>query len=234
MMRIAFLGYNEPDGQYFGNGVVRVIYNQAQMLKQRGNEVYYYHLFSKAEYKNLNRFLKDNAIDIALWHMTTLKFKGRLHTPCPLVCLWHTTPVFHQDTDMVCEKYHVKPWVAKLLKTRTVNWLYIKLHDAFNAMAFAYLFAKADKLILLSEKFKPVFFPAKLFPRKVAAISNFVDNSLLDVVVDWDDKRNEVLYVGRLDNRQKRLGLLLKVWETIEKQYYVTNWKLSICGGGAR
>ena len=62
--RIAFLGYNEPDGKIFGNGVVRVIYNQAQMLKKHGYEVFYYHLFSKEEYRGLNRFLEGNDIEL--------------------------------------------------------------------------------------------------------------------------------------------------------------------------
>lgn len=233
-MRIAFLGYNEPDGKHFGNGVVRVIYNQAQMLKQRGHVVLYYHLFSKEQYRGLDGFLKENAIDVALWHMTTLKFKGRLHTPCPLICLWHNTPVFHQDTVMVCEKYHVNGWLGKILKTRIINWLYIKLHDLYNVLAFTYITAKAEKMVLLSEKFMPVFFPAKLFPRKVTAISNFLDKSLLDVSLDRSAKANEVLYVGRLENRQKRLDLLLKVWEKVEKVYCVTNWKLNICVGWGR
>ena len=229
-MRIAFLGYNEPDGQHFGNGVARVIYNQAYMLKQRGNEVYYYHLFSKAEYKNLNRFLTENAIDIAVWHMTSLKLKGRLHTPCPLVCLWHSTPVFHHGTVVFCEKYKVKPFVAKILKTKPINWLFVKSHDIFNVLAFTYVTARADKMVLLSEGFRKVFFPAKLFPEKVVAISNFLAKDLMETEVDWQQKRKEVLFMGRLDNKQKRIDLLLQVWSKIEDD--VSDWILNICGGG--
>lgn len=232
MKRVAFLGYNEPDGKNFGNGVVRVIYNQAQMLKERGYEVFYYHLFSREQYRGLNSFLRENAIDVAVWHMTTLKFRGHLHTPCPLICLWHNTPIFHHDTSVFCEKYHVKPVVSKLLRTRLMNWLFVKFHDLFNILAFTYVTACADKMVLLSEKFRSIFFPAKLFPHKVTAISNFLDKQFLDVDVDWGEKQKEVLYMGRLENNQKRVDLLLKIWEKIEKCYSVTNWKLNICGGG--
>ena len=230
--RIAFLGYNEPDGKTFGNGVVRVIYNQAQILKERGHEVYYYHLFSRKQYKNLNRFLKENAIDIAVWHMTTLKVRGRLHTPCPLICLWHNTPVFHHDTGVLCAKYRVKPFFAKVLKTRLFNWLYIQFHDSYNILAFSYVTKCADKMVLLSDRFKPVFPPAKLFPKKVTAISNFLSKELINVEIDLHEKMKEVLYMGRLDNKQKRIDLLMQVWERIEKRYNVSNWKLNICGGG--
>lgn len=119
--RIAFLGYNEPDGKTFYNGVVRVIYNQAQMLKELGHEAFYYHLFSREQYMGLNSFLSENAIDVAVWRMTTLKIRGRLHTPCPLICLRHTTPVFHHDTSVFCEKYHVNFFVSKILKTKLMK-----------------------------------------------------------------------------------------------------------------
>lgn len=229
-MRIAFLGYNEPDGKTFGNGVVRVIYNQAQMLKARGHEVFYYHLFSRAQYKGLNRFLKENAINVAVWHTTTLKFKGHLHTPCPLICLWHSTPVFHHDTSVFCEKYQVKPTIAKVLKTRMVNWLYVKFHDFFNVLAFTYITACADKMVLLSEGFKKVFFPAKLMPKKVIAISNFLSKDLIETGIEWNQKKKEVLFVGRLYNKQKRIDLLLQIWSKIES--YASGWMLNICGDG--
>ncbi len=194
--------------------------------------MYYYHLFSKAEYKNLNRFLTENSIDIAVWHMTTLKLKGRLHTPCPLVCLWHSTPVFHHGTVVFCEKYKVKPFVAKILKTKPINWLFVKSHDIFNVLAFTYVTARADKMVLLSEGFRKVFFPAKLFPKKVVAISNFLAKDLMETEVDWQQKRKEVLFMGRLDNKQKRVDLLLQVWSKIEND--VSSWILNICVGGAR
>lgn len=228
--RIAFLGYNEPDGKIFGNGVVRVIYNQAQMLKNRGYEVFYYHLFSKEEYWGLNRFLEEKEIDVAVWHMTTLKFKGRIRTSCPLICLWHNTPVFHNDTSVFCEKYKVKPFFARVLKTKLVNWLFVKSHDLFNVLAFTYITALADKMVLLSEKFIPAFFPAKLFPKKVVAISNFLSDEIMNLEVDLSVKQKEVLYMGRLDNKQKRIDLLLKIWSKIEDS--VSNWVLIICGGG--
>lgn len=201
--RIAFLGYNEPDGKTFGNGVARVIYNQAQILKERGYEVLYYHLFSKKQYKGLNRFLKENAIDVAVWHMTSLKVKGRLHTPCPLICLWHSSPFFKRNL----------------------------LHGLFNGAMFTYVTACADKMVLLSEGFVKRFFPAKLFPKKVMAIPNFLSDELIHQEVDLGKKKKEVLFVGRLDNKVKRIDLLLRVWSKIEE--VVSDWSLNICGEGA-
>lgn len=231
--RIVFLGYNEPDGKTFGNGVARVIYTQCKELRERGHEVFFYHLFSKEQYKGLNDFLIENRIDVAVWHMTTLKIKSRLHTPCPLICLWHNTPVFRHDTKVFCEKYNVPPIAAKFLETKAINWIYGRIHNLYNILAFLYVVRCADRMVLLSEQFIPIFFPSKVYPKKVVAIHNPIDDHFLDINISEKEKRKEVLYMGRLDNKTKRLDLLLDIWQIIEYKYHIDDWTLNICGDGA-
>lgn len=230
MKTICFLGYNEPDGKTFGNGVARVAFNQAKMLRERGYKVIFYHLFSKEEFQNLNAFLSDNSVDIALWHMTTLKIRRRLHTPCPLVCLWHNTPFMSSDNyaEGFCNKYHVGSFVRRVLCGKLVSAALSKMHDCFNALVFTYVTARSDKMVLLSEKFIPGFFAAKLFPKKVIAISNMVDASNGEFCLE--KKKHEVLFVGRLDNKQKRVDLLLKIWAKVENE--CKDWNLNVCGDG--
>ena len=163
----------------------------------------------------------------------TLSNGVRVHTPCPLICLWHSTPVFHFDSTVFCDKYHLNGLLTNVLKTRFGNWLLVQAHDIINVLAFTYVTACADKFVLLSKRFIPIFFPAKLFPNKVTGISNFISRELMDVIVDTQEKKNEVLFMGRLDNKHKRLDLLLQIWEKVEKKYAINNWKLNICGGGS-
>lgn len=230
--RIALLGYNEVNGDGFWNGVSRVIYNQTMMLRERGYEVICHNFFTRDEYKNLNRFLIENKIDLAIWHMTTLKIKGRIHTPCPLICLWHNTPVAQLDIDVFCAKYKINAPIARVLKTKAVRWLILKLKNLYTSIVYTYVTSRADKYVLLSEGFKSLFFPAKVFPKKVTAIPNFLSRQLVDVKVDIWEKKKEVLFVGRMDNAQKRIDLLLQVWKKIEEKYNINDWILNICGGG--
>ena len=134
--------------------------------------------------------------------MTSLKVKGRLHTPCPLICLWHSTPFFKRNL----------------------------FHGLFNGAMFTYITACADKMVLLSAGFVTRFFPAKIFPKKVVAIPNFLSDELIHQEVDLGQKKKEVLFVGRLDNKVKRIDLLLRVWLKIEEA--VDDWSLNICGEG--
>lgn len=230
--RIALLGYNEVKGDIFWNGVSRVVFNQTMMLRERGYEVICCNFFTRDEYKNLNHFLIEKKIDLAIWHMTTLKIKGRIHTPCPLICLWHNTPVAQLDIDVFCVKYKIKLSIAWVLKTKAVRWILLKLKGLYTSLVYTYVTSCADKYVLLSENFKPLFFPAKIFPNKVTAIPNFLSKQLIEVEVDLKEKKNEVLFVGRMDNAQKRIDLLLHIWGKIEKKHFINNWTLNICGNG--
>lgn len=43
-------------------------------------------------------------------------------------------------------------------------------------------------------------------------------------------KKKEIIYVGRLDNRSKKVGRLIKVWSKVGKKY--PDWNLAIVGDG--
>jgi len=206
-MKICFLGYSEPDGKVFANGVMRVVYNMAQLFRARGYEVCFYHLFTRAEYKGVNQFLRDNQVDMAIWHMSSLKFKGQLNTPCPLICLWHNSPFFDSKNN----------------SSKT----YAVFHRVYNALAFVYLTWRANKLVLLSEGFKKGMLAAKLFPNKITAIPNM--NFEEKVEVDWDKKEKRVVYVGRLRG-EKQVDKLLEIWSMLGN--VADGWTLDICGDG--
>ena len=232
MKKIVFLGHNnkEPNGDRIVDGVERVMYNQKIILEERGFEVLYYQLFTKEQYKGLNHYLKENDVDVAVLHMYTPKIKKWLNLPCPLICEWHSTPGYVQDLTQFCEKNHIKDWLYNILKCPLFHWLFLNVHKIHKVFLFTRATAMSDKMVLLSEKFKPIFFPAKLFPSKVIAISNFIDKSMLNVNVDLDEKKKEILYVGRLENKTKRIDLLLQIWSKIERD--INDWRLNICGSG--
>lgn len=100
----------------------------------------------------------------------------------------------------------------------------------YNDLAFTYVTTCADKMVLLSDKFMPIFFPRKVFPKKITAISKFISDGLINQEVDLSEKKKEVLFVGRLDNKQKRIDLLLQIWLKIESR--ANDWILNICGAG--
>lgn len=72
------------------------------------------------------------------------------------------------------------------------------------------------------------FFCGSMCYKKLLSISNpFVAVDLNHNV----QKKKQILYVGRLDENQKYLSLLFKVWGKIQKQ--LPNWNLIIIGDGS-
>lgn len=55
-----------------------------------------------------------------------------------------------------------------------------------------------------------------------------IDNK--DFIYVREYKRNEVLYVGRMDYTQKRIDRIIDVWSHIE--FIIPDWQLTIVGGG--
>ena len=230
MKRICFCGgcHSRPERIY--SGIPRVMLCMDQYFTEKGCEVFYYCLYSREDYRRLNGFLIDNRIDVVVWHMATLKIKGRLRLPCPLVCLWHSSPnlTYHNHFLTISEKYGIPGVVKHLFRWPLTNRIFDGLHRAYCATAFLYLTARADKFVLLSNYYKPVFLPAKVFPNKVTAICNMLPE--LSKFANTVKKNMEVTFVGRLDNRTKQVNLLLEIWKKVEGR--VDDWILNICGTG--
>lgn len=94
---------------------------------------------------------------------------------------------------------------------------------------YSKLYEYSDKIILLSDSY---FYQFKLFVKdakteKVLSIYNpcsFKDN------ITEVDKKNELLFVGRVNITQKRVDILLEIWRKIFINF--PDWKLNIVGDG--
>lgn len=91
------------------------------------------------------------------------------------------------------------------------------------------LYEYSDKIILLSDSY---FYQFKLFVKeaekeKVLSINNPCSfrNNYKEV-----DKKNELLFVGRVNITQKRVDILLDIWHKIFLNF--PDWKLNIVGDG--
>jgi len=90
------------------------------------------------------------------------------------------------------------------------------------------IYFNSDKLILFSEKFisEFQFFYPKASENKIEIIPNFNVYETVNV----KDKKNIVLFVGRLTRVHKRVDLLLKIWSLIYQDF--PSWELLIVGNG--
>jgi glycosyltransferase involved in cell wall biosynthesis len=96
------------------------------------------------------------------------------------------------------------------------------------------LYDNCDCCVLLSAHFIPGFTRiAGRKPDKFHAIGNALTFESRITPSALHQKQKEVLIVSRLDEPVKRLSLALKIWQKIEQEEDLENWKLTIVGDGA-
>lgn len=103
----------------------------------------------------------------------------------------------------------------------------IKLVSGIN-MHLTYLLC--DKYVLLSPSFIPIFkrFAFVPFAKKLTAITNPLT---IDVGSDLQQRKEDVLlYVGRLEEKQKKFSRIASVWRNIATKHQ--GWRLDVVGDG--
>lgn len=239
-MKICFFNLTEAADGKTANGVVRVASVLAAALRERDHAVEFYTPPPKRELKKLGvsagthfrRFLRERGIEIAVWQMGNCRVPFSLkNLPCRLVCVWHNAPNYRNANyaALLAEKYKIRPKILRrALCGRVAGTLIQRAYELYRSRAFRYACRCCDRFVLLSEKFIPEFAPAKAFPRKVCAIANPV--GIAAETFPLSEKKRELLFVGRLENGQKRVDLLLKIWSMLEARF--PDWRLRIVGDG--
>lgn len=150
--------------------------------------------------------------------------------PCRLFCVWHNAPNYRLETyaERLAEKLRVPAFLRGIFLSPPMRFCIRRAYEFYRSRAFFYACARAEKFVLLSEKFISAFPPAKKFPRKVCAIPN--PASFAPVENPLAEKKRELLFVGRLENGQKRVDLLLRIWARLEARF--PEWRLRIVGDG--
>ncbi len=89
------------------------------------------------------------------------------------------------------------------------------------------VYRSSDAYVLLSKSFAPLFRHMAFLPtaRKLYAISNPLTLSVAPA-----EKENAILYVGRLEETQKRVSRVLAIWRKIQSR--LPDWRLDIVGDG--
>lgn len=121
------------------------------------------------------------------------------------------------------------PFLNFLLSTSFFKKLLFALYILKYKKAYKLTYNYSDKIVLLSKGYFEEFksFVSVCDFSNLSAIPN--PCTILSPAVDCK-KVNEILYVGRIDVEQKRVDLVLRVWEKLYKKH--PNWCLSIVGDG--
>ena len=118
---------------------------------------------------------------------------------------------------------------ASLIKNPFI-FFFIKAYFRVNyARDFRRTINCSERLVLLSERFIPEVLNL-LHTKKNDKLTAIPNPAPFDPIHDIDKKENRILFVGRADIRQKRIDLLLRIWEILYKKH--EDWSFDIVGDG--
>lgn len=118
-----------------------------------------------------------------------------------------------------------------LLKLFVFRKILLRKFRALERVCFLQMLSH-DRAVLLSRRFIPLFLKCigiEKCPESLTAIPNPVPFPPQQKCVSGK-KENRILFVGRLQNAQKRVDLLLKSWAMLEPVF--PEWSLDIIGDG--
>lgn len=252
-MRIAITGRIPfcPDR----GGLERSAYTLAKGLEARGHKVYFYHLeghllqdtipsilslhkdFSSLQAReDYHNFLKKFGIELVInqdgMFETSLLFTNTGNSSIRVISVVHTTPLYgYEHLWYITVTRRSTTWteqIKRIVRILIFPWTKFRMFHALKRH-YKMLSQSGSDICLLSKKYRESLDEIDiLFPGKISCIGN--PNSFR-MVNDFSYKKmNEILFVGRIDNKSKQLYILLDIWDIVYKNN--PEWSLTIIGDG--
>ena len=202
------------------------------------------------EYEQLKPFLQRNEIDFIIFQnilgggeiqLKNVRSAADEAGNCKIIFCLHVAPdscltkpslpaEFYRLTHWKIPKVCIKRLITGSLPRPLYNYLALKQTRENFAIYNKY----SDKIVLLSESHIETYCAISKIADKqrVTAIPNPLTFDEFITGKEFAEKQNEVLILCRLSERQKRVTESLKIWQKVQNQQVVKNWKLVIVGGG--
>lgn len=229
---------------YFTKQEIKVYYlSFTKRPEADGERQYYlpdsYNFSSKENISYYNRFLKEKKIDVLI----NQEGNVNIWLPCALenkliyLTVLHFAPNYIPDYYFKnrISKLNLPVYLKKTLETlvcKTIinkcllNYLRFKLKRNYQ-----FHLRNCDRFILLSDRFKSEMLQfSQCIPWNLSAINNPLTFPHRMNKFEVKDKKNILLYVGRMEIGQKRLDLLLRMWKDMSLDY--ETWCLKLVGDG--
>ena len=201
--------------------------------------------YHEEEVGDVYQFLKENKLDVVInqwgqlpeflsyfldkggrqWHEEGGKIISCLHFDPKMISYY--------DELSAIEKKSWREYI-NLVKAKVFANYYAKRDMRRLGETYRKVYELSDAYVLLSEGFVPYFKEATGIKdsSRLYSINNPLtfetnaDSSILD------NKKNVMLVVSRMYERQKRITLVLKVWERLANRRSMRDWELKIVGDG--
>jgi len=185
----------------------------------------------------LSRIIKMNSINIVInqcgFNQEIIKLCTKANPKVPIISVLHSRPDFElvDFNQQLLEHFGRDRYILRIFKTKfkLLYWTYYRRKVSKKLKS---IYDKSSAIVLLSSNYIQSFVETANIndTQKIIAIPNPIDPRFRRCNhTSISIKKKELLYVGRL-NKGKRIDVLLKIWDQLERNY--PDWTLSIVGDG--
>ena len=188
----------------------------------------------KENVKSLRDVLIDNKIQVVInqWGLPfipayTLK-KTVKGLNVKIIAVYHNDPSSNgrtKEVEIAIERCD-NPLKRAFLKMKLYAFKHI------TAASMRYIYKNSDRFMVLSESFIKHFedFTGIRHANKLIVQTNPITIDTEHYELDLSKKQKEIVYVGRIDNQQKRASRVIETWALLEDKH--PDWILKIVGDG--
>lgn len=185
--------------------------------------------YKKTDIDQLRQYIIDNDIDIMInqWGNTTLCDLARKGTKCKFITCWHLSVLLPLGDEKNWKRRLAQPILGKKFFER--RWRNYQMKNHLNN------YNRSDKYVFLAKSFEEEYRQLSGIDdkaNKFYAINNPLTYHYSYDMAQYESKKKEVLYVGRIYEYQKRVSYVLKIWKLIENEQQFNDWTLKIVGDG--
>ena len=193
-----------------------------------------YPVFSIVNVNRLHQILLERNIDVIVnqWGLpfktTMLCKKAICGTNCKLVSVLHGSPY----TSKVIIKAQDKYKQARNIFVKSFYYIILFVKQQIVKWSIRYNVRNNSRYVLLSKAFvNPLINYAHISnAQNVIAIGNPITIKVDLNNYSIDNKKNQILYVGRMDYENKRVNRIVETWERVYKDF--KEWELVLVGDG--
>lgn len=229
-------------GDYFETFGIKVKY--LSMLKSKSFEKNHFFLPNSKvinadeNLQFISSFVLKHKIDIIINQaalggvMSRLCFEAKKNSSVKILSVIHNSLLGNVDAFAYTNKkiFKIIPLsFFSFIKSKFFKKFLIRLYVFKYRKSYKKLYDYSDKIIVLSKSYISQY---KLFVKNTSSdkILSIYNPCSFEKELYNCEKKNELLFVGRLNTTQKRVDLLLKIWKKIYLKF--PNWKLNILGDG--
>jgi len=189
--------------------------NEWKFANSKGNSVF------------LNKIIIENSIDIIINQeadvidICSLCNNARIGTKAKLISCLHFSLFMGLDSK--------GGFISRFLPKKTVRDRRIRIQ--LKRRNFAY--DNSDVFVMLSNRFVEEY--KKYMPNKnLSKLRNIYNAINYETInIDFSKKTKSLLVVSRIEEKQKRISLILEIWKKISKNNNYKDWNLTIVGDGS-